>query len=277
MLVGIDGLSGRGAAAAKAAMAATHATRDRIDVGHSLSGRVKEAVSEGVTPLILYSPQFAGLSTSTIKSDIGNLAAEMKPLGLTEIEVGNEVYYGNGYNPTEYAAQYKAAHEALAGTGIKALADLYGDIGSSRVEGGGGWAVLMVNAMGFTPDGWTLHPYGGMTERNLGETEGWLIVPAMIEWLKKDGIYAPLHVTEVGQPVWTGTDGRASVTQAEQAVDAHQYVRDCAKWGCAELDWFGLADSTEPGGGSEGGYGLYTYHLEARPSAAAFGSAVAGL
>jgi hypothetical protein len=98
----------------------------------------------------------------------------------------------------------------------------------------------------------------------------------LIEWLHKDGIYAPLHVTEVGQPVWTGTDGRASVSEAEQATDAAKDVTDCAKWGCAELAWFAMADSSEPGGGSEGGYGLWNDKLQARPSAKAFGEAVAG-
>ncbi len=281
LLVGINGIADRGAAQAKVVIATCHCNRDRIDVGTGADlSAVSEAVAEGVSPLVLYNPganELPSLSIPTIEAQIAALAAKMKPLGLDSIEFGNEVYY-HGAQPAAYAAQYAAAHKVLAGSGIKLLANLYGDWNGSTVLSGGGWGAEFAAALGFAPDGWTLHPYGPETgPANLGENEGWGIVPTLIEWLHKDGIYAPLHVTEVGQPVWTGTDGRASVSEAEQATDVAKDVADCAKWGCAELDWFEMADSSEPGGGSEGGYGLWNDKLQARPSAKALGEAVAGL
>lgn len=168
MVVGLDGLTGYGRAQAETAMAITHVKRDRVDVTSSLGRRITEGVGYGVNSLVLYSPELNGRPTATIKADMEKLASEMKPLGLTEIEFGNEVYY-HGSQPAEYAAQYKVAHETLAGTGIKLLANAYGDwfTGSSwsHTKSGGGWCGLLTNALGSAPDGWTLHPYGGMTER----------------------------------------------------------------------------------------------------------------
>ncbi len=280
MLVGLVGLTGYGRAQAETTMATTHVKRDRVDVTSSLGRRITEGVGYGVNSLVLYAPELNGRPTATIKADIEKLASEMEPLGLTEIEFGNEVYY-HGSQPAEYAAQYRVAHETLAGTGIKLLANAYGDwfTGSSwsHAASGGGWCRLFVNALGAAPDGWTLHPYGGMTEKNLGETEGWLIVPAMIELSRTYGYYAPWHITEVGQPVWKGHDGRAAVSESEQAADVAEYVRDAAKWGVVELDLFGMADSTELAVEGESAYGLWTHRLVARPSATSFGEAVKAL
>ena len=74
----------------------------------------------------------------------------MHELGLTEIELGNEVYF-HGSTPWEYAAQYRAAHEALAGTGITLIADAWTDTPKpngewSQWEYGGGWCVLFVQS-----------------------------------------------------------------------------------------------------------------------------------
>ena len=93
---------------------------------------------------------------------------------LTEMELGNEVYY-NGSTAWEYAAQYKAAHEALAGSGItldRRRVDRHAEARWRMVTVGsrGGWCVLFVQALGYVPDAWSFHPYGPMNADGFGSS-----------------------------------------------------------------------------------------------------------
>jgi hypothetical protein len=278
--IGLDGLTGGNngspdRAQAEIAERATDAKYDRVDVTSSLPARISEGVKWGIKSLVLYSPELKGRTSSKIESDMHKLATEMKPLGLTEIEFGNEVYFENGFNASEYAAEYKVAHAALAGDRITLIANLWDDsrTPNASIQSNGGWGKAIASYLGYVPDAWSLHPYGGMSEDDIGETQGWLVVPEQLKYMKQFGYAAPLQVTEVGQPVWTGTDGAPAVSEAKQAADVKTYIEDSAKWGLAAFYYFAMADYTEPGGASEGGYGLYDVHLHARPAAKAFGEA----
>lgn len=279
--VGLDGLAGWGPTQQHAEEAVAHVKRDRIDIGGT-GGLpwLREVVKNGAAPLVLYNPGLKGRTVAQVKSDITQIAGVMKELHLDTIDFGNETYYAAS-KPPELASQYRGAHEVLAGTGIKLLANLYGDYQRadgtwSQVEAGGGWQVDFAKALGYTPDGWTEHPYGPMTGSAFQGSSGhgpagWATVPRVIANLKEHDIYAPIHVTEVGQPTWRGSDGNTPVSQAEQAADVKQYVSDAVRLGLAELDIFGAVDPSSSG---EGGYGLWTHELAAKPAAGALGEAV---
>jgi hypothetical protein len=195
----------------------------------------------------------------------------MHELGMTELELGNEVYY-HGSTAWEYAAQYRAAHEALAGSGITLIANAWTDTQKpngewSQWESHGGWCVLFVEALGYVPDAWSFHAYGPMSADGFGSgayRTGWATVPRMIAYMKADHIYAPLNITEVGQPTYQGDDGNTAVTEAEQAADIKQYLTQAAEWGLASIYLYEAIDT------GEGGYGLYKWPLQAKPSAAVF-------
>ncbi len=161
----------------------------------------------------------------------------MRELGLTELELGNEVYY-HGSTADEYAAQYRAAHEALAGSGISLIADAVGRLlhrhrmvpGGKRAEAG----LCVLQSSRRRSRRWSGHFYGSMNADGPlggGKPFGWATVPRMIADLKKAGDYAPLNITEVGQPTYQGTDGNTAVTEAEQAADVKQYLTQAAEWG----------------------------------------------
>src|ERR1700722_403168 len=215
-------------AQAEIAEQTTDAKYGRIDVTSSLPPRITQGVQWGIKSLVLYSPDLKGRSSSQITSDMRKLASEMEPLGLTEIELGNEAYFADSFNATEYAAEYKVAHAALAGDGITLIADLWDDSQTPKalIQGNGGWGKAVASYLGYVPDAWSLHPYGGMTEDDIGETHGWLVVPEQLKYMKQFGYAAPLEVTEVGQPVWTGTDGAPAVSEAKQAADVKTYIED---------------------------------------------------
>jgi hypothetical protein len=248
----------------------------KLTIGPEGWGTVEEMVHDGVTPLILYNPGMAGMSPSAVAAGVTSYVSHMHELGLTEIELGNEVYY-NGSTAWEYAAQYKAAHEALAGTGITLIADAWTDTPKpngewSQWEAGGGWCVLFVQALGYVPDEWSFHPYGPMSADGFGAAgiyrTGWATVPRMISYMKADHVYAPLDITEVGQPTYEGTDGNTAVTEAEQAQDDKQYIHQAAEWGLTGIYLYEGIDT------GEGGYGLYKWPLQPKPSAAAFAEAL---
>jgi hypothetical protein len=240
---------------------------------------IEEVVREGVSPLILYNPILLGMSPTQVGEGVRSYISHMHALGLTEMELGNEVYY-HGSTPWEYAAQYKAAHEALAGSGITLIADAWTDTpnreggGWSQWEAGGGWCVLFVQALGYVPDAWSFHPYGPMSADGFGSgayRTGWATVPRMIAYMKADHVYAPLNITEVGQPTYEGSDGNTAVSEAEQAQDIKQYLRQSAEWGLASIYLYEAIDT------GEGGYGLYKWPLQAKPSEAAYVEAVSEL
>ena len=265
LIVGICGLTGGNngglnLAQAKSAMTLTHATRDRIDANSVLNERVTAGAAAGIKSLVIADD----LSVQAVVA----LATAMKPLGLTDLEFGNEVYYSNGFNGSVYGTQYKAAHDALKGMGITLIANAFT---------GESWCQNVFTSAGIVPDAWSLHPYGEMNEKSMGDNSGWQIVPQFILDAKAGGYGAPLHITEVGQPIWTGADGRKAVTEAEQAADVAQYIHDSAAWGVTSFYYFAMTEYTEPGGGDDGGYGLYNHDLTPRPSAVALGTAVSAL
>ena len=276
--VGLIGFAGWGSGPSETIQKATGVKYTRLEPGVEGWARGKELVSEGITPLVLYNPGLAGLSPATVAEGVKSFIPHMRELGISELELGNEVYY-NGSAPAEYAAQYRAAHEALAGSGITLIADAWTDAPKpngewSDWEAGGGWCVLFVQALGFVPDAWSLHPYGPMSADHFGSganRQGWATVPRMIAYMKADHIYAPLNITEIGQPTFQGSDGNTAVTEAEQAADVRQYLTQAAEWGLASIYLYEAVDT------SEGGYGLYSWPLKAKPSAAAFTETLAKL
>lgn len=273
----IGGVVGWGAEASETIRDQTHVRFTRVAIGSEGWNQPKELVDEGITPLIVYNPGLYGMTPAAVAEGVASYIPHMKELGLTEIELGNEVYYHSS-TPGEYAAQYAAAHEALAGTGIKLIADVWTDTYDSATEkwsqweSGGGWGVMFVQALGYVPDAWSFHAYGPMSAHGFGSGEyesGWGTVPRMIEYMKQDHIYAPFNITEVGQPVWEGADGNTPVTEAEQASDIRQYVEQSSEWGVNSIYIYEGIDTPE------GGYGLYKWPLAARPSAAVFAEMVA--
>jgi hypothetical protein len=268
----VGGIYGWGQTASETIRKGTGVKFTKLTVGPEGWGTVEEMIHDGVTPLILYNPGMAGMTPAAVAAELKTYVPHMHELGLTEIELGNEVYY-NGSTAWEYAAQYKAAHEALAGSGITLIADAWTDTPKangewSQWEAGGGWCVLFVQALGYVPDAWSFHPYGPMTADGFGSSgvwrTGWDTVPRMISYMKADHIYAPLDITEVGQPTWEGSDGNTAVTEAEQAQDVKQYIRQASEWGLTGIYLYEAIDT------GEGGYGLYKWPLQAKPSAAAF-------
>jgi hypothetical protein len=278
--VGLDGgLTGWGAAAGETIRGATGVQYTRVNPLQEGSwGPARELVSEGITPLVLYDPELAAMTPTAVAEGVKSFLAPMRELGLSEIELGNEVYY-NGSTPARYAAQYRAAHEALAGDAITLIANAWTDTQKpdgewSQWEAGGGWCVLFVEALGYVPDAWSFHAYGPMSADGFGSgayRQGWATVPRMIAYMKADGVYAPLDITEVGQPTYAGTDGNKPVTYVEQAADVRQYLLQSSEWGLAGIYIYEGIDT------GEGGYGLYKWPLRAKPSAAAFAETLAQL
>jgi hypothetical protein len=282
--VGLNGgLTGWGAAAGETIRNATGVRYGRLNPLEEGSwAAARELVSEAITPLVLYDPQtageMAGMSPAAVAEGIESFLPMMRELGLSEIELGNEVYY-HGSTPAEYAAQYSAAHEALAGSGITLIADAWTDAAEpngewSQWESHGGWSVLVVRALGYIPDAWSFHAYGPMSADGFGSgvhQPGWATVPRMIGYMRADRIYAPLNITEVGQPTYEGSDGDGAVSEAEQAADVRQYLTQAAEWGLASIYLYEGIDT------GEGGYGLYAWPLRAKPSAAVFAQTLAQL
>jgi hypothetical protein len=276
--VGLIGFAGWGTAPSETIRKATGVKYTRLEPGVEGWARGKELVSEGITPLVLYNPGLAGLSPATVAEGVKSFIPHMRELGISEMELGNEVYY-NGSAPAEYAAQYRAAHEVLVGSGITLIADAWLDAQKpngewSDWEDHGGWCVLFVQALGYVPDAWSFHPYGPMNADHFGSganRQGWGTVPRMISYMKEDHIYAPLNITEVGQATYGGGETSPTVTEAEQAADVKQYLTQAAEWGVASIYLYEAVDT------GEGGYGLYSWPLKAKPSAAAFTETLAKL
>jgi hypothetical protein len=273
-------VTGWGAAASEAIRKATNVRYTRLSPSVEGWGPAREMVSDGVTPYMLFNPSgMEGMTPAKVAEEIRGYVPEMHELHLTQIELGNEVYY-HGSTPWGYAAQYKAAHEALAGSGIALIADAWTDAQKSNGqwsdwEAGGGWCVLFVQSLGYVPDAWSFHPYGPMSADGFGSSgpwqTGWETVPRMISYMKADHVYAPLNITEVGQPTYRGSDGNTPVSEAEQATDVRRYLTQASEWGLASIYLYEGIDT------GEGGYGLYKWPLHAKPSEAAFAETLAKL
>jgi hypothetical protein len=237
---------------------------DRVDVGNgsNFSPNVQNALNEGLKPLIIYNVDMTGESDSTAASQVKAIAQQMQPLGLNDIEFGNEIYC-NGCNgwatdpPTAYAAQYDAAHKAIAGMGMTLIADSTGDYelanGTwSQDAAGGGWIHDFLAAMPGGPtevDAWSIHPYGSMTTIAQGDDGGWPAVPRYRQLAVEYGSTAPWYITEVGQVV----SGTGAVSEQQQAADMTQYLNDITtKYTyVVYFDWYESIDD------GTGGWGLF--------------------
>jgi hypothetical protein len=245
-------------------------TWTRIDVGTGVGTRVlTAAVRDGMRPLPVYASgpggSLAGSRPAQCASDISALAARLRPLGITEIEFGNEVYRYE--DAAEYAAQYNAAHAALAGTGIKLLADATTESYESDRGGSGSWFHDMIQALpggAGEIDALTLHPYGSMTDV-AGDGYGWpMIAPIHAEAIAA-GISPtlPWYITEAGQEIsGKGLEGQPPVSESVQAADLTDYLNDIKTkypW-IVFFSWYSSRDD------SSGGFGLLNRDNSPRPA-----------
>lgn len=244
---------------------------ERLDVGdgNDLS-LVAKALSDGMVPLVLYNPDQGGslryITPSEAAAQVVSLAQRLNDLAATypimnnmrAIEFGNEVYMDEGVD--KYAAQYDAAHQALAADGLsswKLLAVATAVCGELHDEN---WIPDFIAHMsgGATEvDGWTVHPYGPMNtdaSHNCAGPHGygWLDVRDWHRIAVTHGSDAPWYVTEVGQCISAGTGCPNIVTPATQAADLTRYLNDAASqypW-VVFFNWYTSCDD------SSGGYGL---------------------
>jgi hypothetical protein len=243
---------------------------ERLDVGDGSNlNLVAEALSNGMTPLVLYNPgpdgSLRGVSPAQSATQVVSLAQRLASLATTypslaalgAIEFGNEVYIDESV--TAYALQYDAAHRALAAHGLsswKLLANATAACGDYHAEN---WIPDFIRRMSGGPaevDGWTVHPYGSMTtdaSRDCAGPHGfgW---PDTRDWHQiavAHGSTAPWYVTEVGQCISAGSACPTVVSPATQAADVTRYLDDAAQdpW-LVFFNWYTSCDD------SSGGYGL---------------------
>lgn len=233
----------------------------RLDVGDGSDlSVVKKALRDGMKPLVLYNPgpSLRGVSPSTAASQVLSLARKIIPLGLNEIEFGNEVYERESAHT--YAAQYAAAHAAVAGMGIKLLAAAVAVRSGLAGYGNPSWIDDFIHALpggADEVDAWTIHPYGPMTGV-LNGSWGWETVTTLRDIAVEAGSSAPWYVTEVGQHL----GGSNGVSPARQAADVSQYLTDTVSkypW-IVFLDWYAARDD------STGQFGLLTTDNSPRPA-----------
>ncbi len=301
LIVGTVGLAEGGPAQVAAYKNLLHTRYMRLDAGNGVSGWfasdmpafITEVVTkDDVTPLILYNPAepsketLAGRPVGTVRSEVKALGELMHGLGLKWMEFGNEEYFYE--QPEEYARQYMAAKEALAGLGITLIADAWGDYLNtekgrgqeywSQVRDGGGWWVDFVNDVkalgGGLPEACSLHPYGPMTGHEyLGAGDGpagWMSVPAMHQWMVEKHMAVPVWITEVGGETY-GTSGEID-TEASLAAQTRQYIENSDSWSYVHaLFVYSIRDTPEQG------YGLFTENYKPKLAASAFGETVMSL
>ena len=206
------------------------------------------ALQGGIAPIVL----FEGYADSNMTSEIVSLAQRLNTLAATYpvmnnmhvIEFANEVYSGTSgpkENAATYGQQYNAAHAALAAAGLgswKLLA-----IGSTDCYyGAQNWIPQVIAAAGAAGvDGWTVHPYGPMTNDTSGGCpagygEGWLDVLDYHTMAVNAGSNAPWYVTEVGSCLGgAGCQGgsfqsvpEGSVSDMPQAAGSHPFYTQAA-------------------------------------------------
>ena len=251
-------------------------TWDRIDVGDGSNlTEVQYAASQGVKALVLYNPGLGGRSPSQVASEVKSLAQRILPLGLSEIEFGNEVYYDGHTTPQSYAAQYAAAHAAVAGMGVTLIANSYGDY--QRSDGtwsqdsqGGGWIHDFLGALPAPGpslvDAFSVHPYGPLTSLTNGENNGWLEVPRYHDLANQYGANVPWYVTEVGQCLG-GAGCETPTDQAGQSAAVTQYLNDIT----TKYTWVKFLAYYEIRDDATGNWGLLNADNTARPSYTALG------
>lgn len=243
---------------------------ERLDVGDGANlALVAKALRHRITPFVLYnagpggglrhiSPGEAAAQVVSLAQKLTSLATRYPILNkLHVIEFGNEVYIGE--NVATYAAQYDAAHRALAAHGLsswKLLAVATAVCGSYHDEN---WIPELMHHMSggvAEVDGWTVHPYGSLTTDSspncLGpHGYGW---PDVVDWhhiAVNNGSDAPWYVSEVGQCVRPGSSCPTVIAPATQAADITHYLDDAAAdpW-VVFFNWYTSCDD------SAGGYGL---------------------
>jgi hypothetical protein len=254
-------------------------TWTRIDVGLDTDpSQISTAISEGMHPFVIMTGGTTdgncnGVSPTDIASATTNLIPTLKADDLTTLEICNESYLSE--TDSTYAAQYNAAHVALAGTGIKALAVA---TALSTTCGAGdanpNWIPDIIHDLpggAGEVDGWTIHPYGPIsgTESCASNPNGygWEDVPDWHSIAVNAGSNAPWYITEVGQCLGNlpGQSGcNTPVSQATQASDMTEYLNDTLTkytW-VVYFNWYQSCDdgSGEFGlinreGGSPGGTG----------------------
>jgi hypothetical protein len=114
----------------------------------------------------------------------------------------------------------------------------------SDAEYGGGWCYLIckhlseISEAPSIPDAWSFHPYGPIYIRGTGN-KGWLTTFVLMDILREQGIYAPMHVTEMGNAI-TGEGGVAGPELSELGVKEAliNYLRDCETHGVVDFIGF---------------------------------------
>jgi len=243
---------------------------ERLEVGDGSNlALVTKALSDGMTPLVLYDPgpdgSLRGVSPAQAATQIVSLARRLTSLAavypslnkLSAIEFGNEVYIYE--NAVQYAAQYDAAHRALAANGLsswKLVANATAVCGNYHAEN---WIPEFISHMSSGPaevDGWSVHPYGPMNTDLSSDCSGphgfgWPDVRSWHQIAVNNGSSAPWYVTEVGQCISAGYACPDIVDPATQAADMTRYL-DAAStypW-LVYFNWYTSCDD------SSGGYGL---------------------
>ena len=252
----------------------------RLDIGEGSGiGLLKTAVAHGMHPLPLYSEgddgNLTGLPPAQCGADIAALVPQLKALGITTLEFGNESYLSE--SAAAYGAQYNAAHVAAQGSGIKLLAVASTDDYDRARGGTGSWFTDLINALpggAGEIDGLTLHPYGSMTSVD-SAGYGWPMVATLHSEAVADGISPtlPWYLTEVGQEVSStgSSNGLTPVSQSTQASDLTQYLNDVKTeypW-VVYFDWYAARDD------SSGGFGLLNSNDTPRPAFTAMQSWIA--
>ena len=243
---------------------------ERLDVGDGSNlNQLAEALSHGMIPLVLYNPgsngSLRGVSPIEAAVEIASLAQRLSALAaeypiltkLSAIEFGNEVYTDE--SAAEYAAQYDAAHQALAASGLsswKLLAVATAVCGSMRATDWIPDFIRHLSGGAAEVDAWTVHPYGSMTSDHSSNCSGphgygW---PDVRDWHQiavNQGSDAPWYVTEVGQCISAGSGCPHVVSPATQAADLTRYLNAAASYPWVVFfNWYTSCDD------SSGGYGL---------------------
>jgi len=242
----------------------------RLDIGEGSGiGLLKSAISHGMHPLPLYAEGNDGnltdLTPAQCGADIAALVPQLKALGITTLEFGNESYLTE--SAATYGAQYNAAHIAAQGSGVKLLAAATTDYEERARGGTGSWFGDLIKALpggAGEIDALTLHPYGSMTSVD-SYGYGWPMVATVHSEAVAAGISPtlPWYLTEVGQEVsGSGIAGQAPVSQSTQASDLTQYLNDIKAqypW-VVYFDWYSSLDD------STGGFGLLNSDYSRRPA-----------
>lgn len=245
-------------------------TATRLDIGEGDGiGILKTAIVDGMHPLPVYTQgsdgNLNGLTPAQCATDMRTIAPQLQAMGITELEFGNESYLTE--SAATYAAQYNAAHIAVAGSGVKLLAAATTDQYEADRGGHGSWFQDLIQALpggAGEIDALTLHPYGSMTSVG-SDGFGWPMVATLHAEAVAAGISPtlPWYITEIGQEIsGRGLEAQAPVGEGVQATDLTQYLNDIKTkfpW-IVYLNWYAARDD------SSGGFGLINSDDSPRPA-----------